>query len=67
MRALVTNDYKLVIYPAFHEMMLFDRKNDPQELKNIADLSEYQSVVRNMLENLVGELARTEMPAYRIL
>ena len=67
MRTLVTNGDKLVIYPAFHETMLFDRKNDPQELINIAGLNEYQSVVRNMLENLVSELARTEMPAYRIL
>jgi arylsulfatase A-like enzyme len=67
MRALVTNNYKLVFYPGLRETMLFDLKNDPQELRNLARLTEYQSVVNVMLEELLRNLARTEMPAHRIV
>jgi len=61
MRALVVNDYKLVYYTPLQETMLFDRRNDPQELKNLAGEPEYQAVVNAMLKQLLAELARTEM------
>ena len=64
MRTLVTNEYKLVYYTPLRETMLFDRKNDPQELKNLADEREYQPVVNDLLKQLLNELARTEMPAH---
>lgn len=61
LRSIVTNDYKLVYYPQTQETMLFDRKNDPQELKNIANLPKYQPIVTELLKQLLSELARTEM------
>jgi arylsulfatase A-like enzyme len=60
MRAIVTNDYKLVYYAPTKEIMLFDRKSDPQELKNIAEEPEYQSVVNDLFKLLLAELSRTE-------
>lgn len=65
MRTMVTNDHKLVYYPGSGETMLFDRKNDPLELQNIADAPECQPVVSDLLKRLLSELARTEMPARR--
>ena len=65
MRALVNNDYKLVYYPVLQETILFDRKNDPGEQKNLADEPEHQTLVQQMLKDLLSELARTEMPENR--
>jgi arylsulfatase A-like enzyme len=65
MRALVNNDYKLVYYPVLQETILFDRKNDPGEQKNLADEPEHQTLVQQMLKDLLSELARTEMPEIR--
>lgn len=64
MRVLVTNDYKLVYYTPLQETMLFDRKNDPDELRNLAGEPRCQPVLIDMLRQLIAELARTEMRAH---
>ncbi len=64
MRTLVTNDYKLVYYAPTQETLLFDRRKDPDELRNIADDPAYVTVVIAMLKTLMAELARTENRAY---
>jgi len=64
LRALVTNDYKLVYYTPLQEVMLFDRRKDPLELKDLAGEEEYQPVVNDLMKRLLAELARTEMPAH---
>ncbi|MDT8390722.1 MAG: sulfatase-like hydrolase/transferase, partial [Lentisphaeria bacterium] len=63
MRAIVTNEYKLVYYPKHKETMLFDRKNDPCELKNLAGEPELQPLILELFKQLQSELTRTEMPA----
>jgi arylsulfatase A-like enzyme len=65
MRVLVTNDYKLVYYAGLRETMLFDRKRDPLELRNLAGDAAYQPLVEEMLKHLLAELSRTEMRAPR--
>lgn len=65
MRTLVTNDYKLVFYAPTREVMLFDRRRDPQELKNLADDPACRHVVNAMMKDLLHELSRTEMPQPR--
>ena len=64
MRALVTNDYKLVYYAPTQETLLFDRHNDPDELRNVAEDPAYAAIVTDMLKKLMAELARTEHRAY---
>jgi len=60
MRAIVTDGYKLVRYAPTDEVMLFDRQNDPQELKNIAGDPEYAGVVEELMKLLDAELERTK-------
>jgi arylsulfatase A-like enzyme len=62
MRWIVTNEHKLVYYPSTGETMLFDRANDPNELKNLADDPALQPMVMRLLKQLLSELSRTEMP-----
>ena len=64
MRTLVTRDYKLVTYPSQGETMLFDRSNDPLELRNIAAEPELQPVVNELQKQLMTELARTGPQAH---
>lgn len=60
MRALVTNEYKLVYYAPLQEILLFDRHQDPDELRNVANDPAYADVVTMMLKELLAELIRTE-------
>lgn len=59
MRSIVTNDFKLVRYQPGGEIMLFDRKNDPQELRNLANDPACADVVARLMKLLDAELERT--------
>ncbi len=60
MRWLVTNEFRLVHYAPTNEILLFDRRNDPHEMKNLARDPEYRSVVMDLLQQLLCEISRTE-------
>jgi len=60
MRAIVTNEYKLVYYAPSNEIMLFDRGNDPHEMNNLASDPRYQSVIVDLFKQLLCEISRTE-------
>jgi arylsulfatase A-like enzyme len=65
-RSLVTNDHKLVFYMPCGETMLFDRKNDPDETRNLADDPEHQGILLELFRQLISEISRTEnrLPRY---
>jgi arylsulfatase A-like enzyme len=60
MRVLVTDAYKLCYYRQTGECVLFDRREDPDELRNLYGLPGYERVSRDMMERLLGECLRTE-------
>lgn len=60
MRSLVTNEFKLVYYAPTDEIMLFDRINDADEMKNLANDPVFAPVVNKLLRRMLFELARTE-------
>jgi arylsulfatase A-like enzyme len=60
MRALVTNEYKLVFYMPTQEVMLFDRINDPDECSNVAADPAFRPVVLDLFKRILHELSRTE-------
>lgn len=59
-RTLVRNDYKLVTYAPTNELVLFDRREDPEETTNRAGDPAYEKVLASMLSELVQAIARTE-------
>lgn len=66
MRKLVTDDYRLVVYFPTQEVLLFDVRNDPDELENIADRLESRAVVADLMAQMLNEISRTERcPASR--
>jgi arylsulfatase A-like enzyme len=60
MRMLVTNDYKMTYYSPTGEILLFDRNEDPWEMRNLATEEEYRDIVRSLLSELLREISRTE-------
>lgn len=50
---IVTEEYKLVhFYYDIDEWELYDRKNDPQEMKNVYHDPKYQNIVQDLTEKL---------------
>jgi len=48
-RAVRTNEWKLISYPQRNYLQLFNIKNDPLEIDNLAEIPEYKSKVDELL------------------
>lgn len=51
-RMVRTNEYKLIVYPGAHEVLLFDLKADPDEQNDVSDRAAYRLVLKSMVEEL---------------
>ncbi len=47
-RSVTKDDFKLILYPVIQKALLFDLKNDPQEMSSLADDAKYQPVMRKL-------------------
>ena len=61
-RAIVTNDYKLVLGSKGEPTHLFSLKNDPLELKNLVNDPEHKKVVKSLLKEAKKWQEKTEDP-----
>ncbi|MDH3711122.1 MAG: sulfatase-like hydrolase/transferase [Cyclobacteriaceae bacterium] len=52
-RMISKDGYKLMIYPPVGKVQLFDLKNDPQEMNNLAEVPEYKSKVDSLFQDLL--------------
>lgn len=55
-RMIVNKQYKLIYYPVGNHKQLFDLKNDPKELNNIAGNTEVAAIQKVMEQQLMNEL-----------
>lgn len=60
MRVLVTDDYKLCHYSPSGEVLVFDRRTDPGERRNLARDPGHAELVAQLLARLTVEINRTE-------
>jgi len=67
LRTLVTDRYKLTVYPGQDYGELFDRENDPQELHNLWSDPAAQTVKQELQVRLLEELVLTNNPLPRRL
>ncbi|WP_010521471.1 sulfatase-like hydrolase/transferase [Aquimarina agarivorans] len=51
-RMIRKNDFKLLVYPKAKKLKLFDLKNDPEEMNNLAQDAAYSSKVSSLFEDL---------------
>ncbi|QVY65989.1 sulfatase-like hydrolase/transferase [Polaribacter sp. Q13] len=52
-RMIRKDNFKLIIYPKIDKVLLFDLKNDPEEMNNLADNSAYKSKVNTLFTDLI--------------
>jgi uncharacterized sulfatase len=66
MRAIVSDDFKLVIN-LFDTDELYDRKNDPDEMDNLIERPEYERIRNDLHDRLLERMDRIRDPfrAYR--
>ncbi|GAA5496214.1 ulvan-active sulfatase [Rubritalea halochordaticola] len=55
-RMVRTDDYKLIVYPRAKQELLFDLKNDPMEMKNLAGDKKYAEVLKDMHAKLAEQM-----------
>jgi arylsulfatase A-like enzyme len=54
-RMVRTDRYKLIVYPTAPEILLFDMKNDPEEIRNLSADPRYQKVLQDMKARLLRQ------------
>jgi arylsulfatase A-like enzyme len=60
LRTLVTEDYKLTLFANRDGGILFDRKRDPEELRNVYNDSGYRGIREEMQRRLLDRIIETE-------
>jgi choline-sulfatase len=58
-RSVIDGRYKLILYPKAPKVLLFDLKNDPEEMHNLAEKPKYQSKVKALFNKLVEMQPKT--------
>jgi arylsulfatase A-like enzyme len=51
-RMIKKDGYKLTVYPKAKKILLFDMENDPFEMNDLADQSEYQEKIKKLFTDL---------------
>jgi len=51
-RMVIQGDYKLLLYPACKKVLLFDLKNDPNEMKDLSESPEHKATIRRLFAKL---------------
>jgi arylsulfatase A-like enzyme len=54
-RMIRTKDHKLILYPKGKTVLLFDLKEDPLELNNLAESGDQQVLVRDLFHQLLDQ------------
>ena len=52
-RMIRKEGYKLIVYPRIDKVLLFDLKEDPNEINNLADTPEYAEKVESLFNDLI--------------
>jgi choline-sulfatase len=64
-RMIRSDDYKLIVYPHNKMVQLFDLKNDPLEITNLAESKKYQKIKKELFKQLIAK--QKELGDYLIL
>ena len=61
-RMIRKDDFKLIVYPKINKVLLFDMKNDPGEMHDLASLPLHRKRVRSMFTDLLKLQAKMNDP-----
>jgi arylsulfatase A-like enzyme len=51
-RMITTDNYKLILYPSIQKTLLFNLREDPEEINDLAELPTHQTTVRRLFSKL---------------
>jgi arylsulfatase A-like enzyme len=57
-RMITTDNYKLILYPSIQKTLLFNLREDPEEINDLAELPTHQTTVRRLFSKL-SQLQKT--------
>lgn len=52
-RMIRKDGYKLIVYPTIQQLLLYDVKNDPEEINNLAETPEQQNRIKGLFSDLI--------------
>ena len=52
-RMVIQGDHKLLLYPACKKVLLFDLKNDPDEMRDLCESPEHKPTIRKLFRKLL--------------
>ncbi len=52
-RMVIQGDHKLLLYPAYKKVLLFDLKNDPDEMKDLSESPEHKPKIKKLFRKLL--------------
>ncbi len=52
-RMIRKDNFKLIVYPNINKTLLFDLKNDPEEMDNLSNKKEYKNLLNSMFKELL--------------
>ena len=52
-RMIRKDGFKLLVYPKINKVLLFDLKNDPEEMNDLAEKAEYADKIKGMFKELI--------------
>ncbi|MEQ6120372.1 sulfatase-like hydrolase/transferase [Reichenbachiella sp. MALMAid0571] len=52
-RMIRKDGFKLIVYPKINKVLLFDLKNDPEEMNDLAENEEYADKVKSLFKDLI--------------
>ena len=58
-RMVRKENYKLIYYPAIDKKLLFNLKNDPKEMQNLADRDEFKTIISDLWDTMQALQAET--------
>lgn len=61
-RMIRKDDFKLIVYPKIKKVLLFDMKNDPGEMNDLASLPQYRERTKSMFASLLKLQAKMNDP-----
>ena len=52
-RMVTKGRYKMIMYPEYKQILLYDLQEDPEELTDIADIPKYRPVIEDLFETFL--------------
>jgi len=54
-RSVRKDEYKLIVFPKYHKILLFDLKKDPEEMHDLSGVEKYKPISKQLFQELLKQ------------